>query len=209
MDRVRIKICGITRVDDALAAARLGVDAIGLVFYTGSPRAVTPAQAAAIVHALPPLVTTVGLFVDADEAEVRAVLQQVPIDLLQFHGQEVPGYCDGFSRPYIKVLRMQAGLDVAAEADRYPHARGLLLDTYQADVAGGTGQVFDWSTVPSGLKKPIILAGGLTADNVAAAITAVKPWAVDVSGGVESAPGIKDSDRMAEFVKAVNNSPEC
>jgi len=208
MDRVRIKICGITRVDDALAAARLGVDAIGLVFYAGSPRAVTPAQAAAIVRALPPLVTTVGLFVDADEAEVMTVLQQVPIDLLQFHGHEDPEYCDVFPRPYIKALRMKTGLDVVAEADRYHGARGLLLDTYQAEVAGGTGRVFDWTTVPAGLKRPIILAGGLTADNVAAGISRLKPWAVDVSGGVEAAPGIKDSNRMGAFVTAVNNSLE-
>ena len=204
MSHIRIKICGITRVEDALAAARLGADAIGLVFYAPSPRAVAVDQAAAIVRALPPFVTTVGLFVNAGDAEVNAVLQRVPIDLLQFHGDESPDDCAGFPRPYIKALRMRAGLDLVAEMARFKSAQGILLDTYQPDAPGGTGQIFDWSDVPAGLKQPIILAGGLTPDNVAAAIDSVHPWAVDVSGGVESGKGIKDSGKMAAFVKAVN-----
>jgi phosphoribosylanthranilate isomerase len=208
MNRVRIKICGITRADDALQASQLGVDAIGLVFYGPSPRAVTAEQAAAIIRGLPPFVSTVGLFVDADTAEVNAVLQQVPLGLLQFHGDESPEFCQGFSRPYIKALRMKPGLDLVMQAERYQQAQGLLLDSFEPGIPGGTGQVFDWSNVPAGLKKPIILAGGLSADNVAAAIRTVQPWAVDVSGGVESAKGIKDSGKMAAFVKAVNNSTE-
>jgi len=204
MNPVRIKICGITRPEDGLAAARLGVDALGLVFYASSPRAVTTPQAAAIVQALPPFVTTVGLFVDATAAEVHQVLDQVPLDVLQFHGDEAPADCGRFGRPYIKAVRMQAGVNLSAVIADYPDAQGILLDTYVAGVHGGTGERFNWMDVPGGLKKPIILAGGLTPDNVAGAIDIVHPWAVDVSGGVEAARGIKDADRMAAFVKAVN-----
>jgi phosphoribosylanthranilate isomerase len=203
MNPVRIKICGITRTEDALAAARLGVDAIGLVFYAPSPRAVTIEQAAAIVRALPPFVTAVGLFVNAGVDEVQAVLQQVQLDLLQFHGDESGDYCRQFQQPYIKVLRMNPALDIVRASEMFGDARGILLDSYVAGVHGGTGQAFDWTDVPAGLKKPIILAGGLTPDNVATAIETVRPWAVDVSGGVESAKGIKDSDKMAAFVEAV------
>jgi len=205
MNPVRIKICGITRVEDALAAAQLGVDAIGLVFYAPSPRAVTVEQALSIVRALPPFVTTVGLFVNASVAELQSVLQQVPLDLLQFHGEESADYCGQFGRPYIKALRMKPGVDMAEISAVYGDAQGILLDSYVAGAHGGTGETFDWSDVPDGLKKPIILAGGLTPNNVATAIGVVQPWAVDVSGGVEAAKGIKDSDQMAAFCKAVNN----
>lgn len=202
MSAVRSKICGITRVEDALAAAAAGADAIGLVFYARSPRAVSVAQARQIIAALPPFVTTVGLFVDAGREELRQILAQVPLDLLQFHGDESAEQCEGHGRPYIKALRVKAGDDVAAQVARYPGAAGVLLDTFVEGVPGGTGLAFDWSLVPSGLSKPVILAGGLTPENVAAAIARVRPYAVDVSGGVESAKGIKDADKVRAFIRA-------
>ncbi len=203
--RVRVKICGITRCEDALAAVRLGADAIGLVFYASSPRAVTLAQAQEIVRALPPFVTVVGLFVDAPPEEIRAVLDGVRIDLLQFHGDETPGDCSGYGKPYIKAVRMQEGVDVAEITHRYADASGLLLDSYRAGVAGGTGETFDWARVPPDVDKPIILAGGLTPENVADAIVQVRPYAVDVSGGVESAKGIKDAGKIAAFMRGVKS----
>lgn len=202
MSAVRSKICGITRVEDALAAAAAGADAIGLVFYARSPRAVSVAQARQIIAALPPFVTTVGLFVDAGREELRQILAQVPLDLLQFHGDESAEQCEGHGRPYIKALRVKAGDDVAAQVARYPGVAGVLLDTFVEGVPGGTGLAFDWSLVPSGLSKPVILAGGLTPENVAAAIARVRPYAVDVSGGVESAKGIKDADKVRAFIRA-------
>lgn len=206
MQAVRIKICGITRVEDALAAADLGADAIGLVFYERSPRRVTVEQAADIVAALPPFITTVGLFVDAAIDEVERVLAQVPLDLLQFHGDEPAVYCQGFARPYIKVMRMRPGLVLAQAVREYASARGILLDTYVEAVPGGTGQTFAWSAVPDDVKMPIILAGGLNAVNVAEAIAMVRPWAVDVSSGVEAARGVKDPALMAAFVEAVRGA---
>jgi len=206
--RIRIKICGITRVEDALAAAELGVDAIGLVFYAPSPRAVSVEQAVSIVQALPPFVTTVGLFVNAPVDEVNNVLQQVPLDLLQFHGDESAEYCAQYQRPYIKALRMNPDVDITLAGAAYTNTQGILLDSYVAGTHGGTGQSFDWTNVPVGLKKPIILAGGLSPDNVATAIAAVQPWAVDVSGGVESGKGVKDAGKMAAFCEAVL-SAEC
>jgi phosphoribosylanthranilate isomerase len=203
--RTRVKICGITRPEDGSEAARLGADAIGLVFYAPSPRAVTVAQAQAVCAALPPFVSVVGLFVDAPAAEVLEVLQAVPLDVLQFHGDEAPAYCAAFGRPYLKALRMRDGLDVAAEARRYAEAQGLLLDTYVAGTAGGTGEAFDWRRVPQGLEQPLILAGGLTPDNVAAAITIARPYGVDVSGGVEQAKGIKSAAKMAAFMRGVES----
>jgi phosphoribosylanthranilate isomerase len=200
--RPRIKICGITRLDDALDAAYLGADALGLVFYAPSPRAVSVAQARAISAVLPPFITLVGLFVDAPAAEVEAICAQVPLDLLQFHGEESPAYCAAFHRPYIKAVRMKPGLDLAATAARYDSARALLLDTYVAGTPGGTGTVFDWTQVPSALSKPLIVAGGLDAANVGDAIAALQPWAVDVSGGVETAKGIKNHAKMAAFIAA-------
>lgn len=203
--RTRVKICGITRAQDAVEAARLGADAIGLVFYAPSPRAVNIAQAEAICAALPPFVTAVGLFVNADEAQVRAVLDAVPLGLLQFHGDERPTECDRYGRPYLKALRMAPDLDVAAAARPYESATGILLDAWQPDVPGGTGQRFDWTRIPA-LDKPLVLAGGLTPDNVAEAIHTVRPWAVDVSGGVEADKGIKDPARMAAFIQQVTRS---
>ena len=201
--RTRIKICGFTRPDDAREAARLGVDAIGLVFYAPSPRAVEVTQARAIVAALPPFVTSVGLFVDAPADEVRAVLEAVPLDLLQFHGDEPPAYCAQFGRPWLKAIRMREGVDLYREAERYREAAGLLLDAYRPGTPGGTGEAFEWERVPRDLDLPVVLAGGLDPDNVAQAIATVRPWAVDLSGGVESAKGIKDAARMAALVAAV------
>lgn len=203
MALVRSKICGITRLEDALAAVEAGADAIGFVFYAKSPRAVTAEQARAIIAALPPFVTTVGLFVDMPRAELNALLAQVPLDLLQFHGDEGPADCDGFSRPYIKALRVQAGDDVSAMIARYPAASGILLDTFVAGVPGGTGEAFDWSLVPRQSSKPIILAGGLTSENVRDAIEQVQPYAVDVSGGVEQSKGIKSAEKVHAFIEAV------
>lgn len=185
-----------------MAAVACGADAIGLVFYANSARAVTVGQAAEIVACLPPFVNAVGLFVDADAAEVRSVLNTVRLDLMQFHGDESPVYCDSFNIPYIKAVRVRPGLNLVEYAARYGTARGLLLDAYVEGVAGGTGERFDWSLIPADLPKPVILAGGLNADNVADAIRQVRPYAVDVSGGVEREKGIKDAARMAAFMQA-------
>ncbi|MDH1683413.1 phosphoribosylanthranilate isomerase [Pseudomonas chengduensis] len=203
---VRSKICGITRIEDALAAVAAGADAIGLVFYGKSPRAVGVEQAAAIVQALPPFVTTVGLFVDMPRDQLQQLLQRLPLDLLQFHGDESPADCEGHGRPYIKALRVRPGEDVAAAMAPYSGARGILLDTFVEGVPGGTGASFDWSLVPENAAKPIILAGGLDADNVAAAIRQVRPYAVDVSGGVEASKGIKDAGKIHAFVQAVRDA---
>lgn len=206
MSAVRSKICGITRIEDALAAAEAGADAIGLVFYAKSPRAVTAVQAREIVAALPPFVTTVGLFVNASRCELNEILEVVPLDLLQFHGDETPADCEGYHRPWIKALRVRPGDDLEAACKLYHGARGILLDTFVAGVPGGTGEAFDWSLVPEHLSKPIILAGGLSARNVSEAIAQVRPYAVDVSGGVEAAKGIKDHDRIMAFMAAVKGA---
>jgi phosphoribosylanthranilate isomerase len=203
---VRSKICGITRIEDALAAVEAGADAIGLVFYGKSPRAVSIEQAAAILQALPPFVTSVGLFVDMPRDELQQLLQRLPLDLLQFHGDESPADCEGHGRPYIKALRVRPGEDLAAAMAPYAGAQGILLDTFVEGVPGGTGASFDWSLVPEDAAKPIILAGGLDADNVAAAIRQVRPHAVDVSGGVEASKGIKDADKIRAFVRAVRDA---
>ncbi|QZI68754.1 phosphoribosylanthranilate isomerase [Pseudomonas protegens] len=208
MSAVRSKICGITRIEDALAAVAAGADAIGLVFYAKSPRAVSVQQARAIIAALPPFVTTVGLFVNASRCELGEILDAVPLDLLQFHGDESAADCEGYHRPYIKALRVKAGDDVAAACLAYPRASGILLDTYVEGVPGGTGEAFDWSLVPQGLSKAIILAGGLSAQNVAEAIARVRPYAVDVSGGVEQSKGIKDPAKIQAFMQAVRRSNE-
>jgi len=204
--RTRVKICGITRSEDAAAAAALGADAIGLVFYDGSPRRVEIGRAAEIAADLPLFVQAVGLFVDAGAAEIAAVLGQVRVDILQFHGDEPPADCRRFGLPYIKAVRMRPGIDVRAEAERYHDARALLLDAYRPGVAGGTGMTFPWSEVPARPGVHILLAGGLTPDNVAQAIRAVRPYGVDVSGGVEAAKGIKDAARMAAFFEAVRRA---
>ncbi|EKT4484970.1 phosphoribosylanthranilate isomerase [Pseudomonas putida] len=206
MSNVRSKICGITRIEDALAAAEAGADAIGFVFYAKSPRAVDVRQARAIIAELPPFVTTVGLFVNASRCELNEILEVVPLDLLQFHGDETPQDCEGYHRPWIKALRVRPGDDLEAACRLYAGARGILLDTYVAGVPGGTGEAFDWSLVPAHLSKPIILAGGLSADNVGQAIAQVRPYAVDVSGGVEQAKGIKDAAKIEAFMQAVKQA---
>ncbi len=206
MSAVRSKICGITRIEDALAAAEAGADAIGLEFYPKSPRAVTVLQARAIIAALPPFITTVGLFVNASRCELNETLDAVALDMLQFHGDETPEECDGYHRPYIKALRVKAGDDIAGVCRTYRNARGVLLDTYVEGVPGGTGETFDWALIPDDLDKPVILAGGLTSANVAQAIAQVRPYAVDVSGGVEKSKGIKDREKIRAFMSAVHGT---
>ncbi len=203
--RTRVKICGITRPVDALSAAEAGADAVGLVFAESSPRNVSLDQARAICAALPPFVTVVGLFVDAPAERIHAVLGQVPLDLLQFHGHETPEQCRTYGRPYIKAIHVRASGDpgIQAQAQRYGDAAGFLLDTYSPAAAGGTGQVFDWSCVPRDVGRPLILAGGLTPENVAAAIKQVRPYAVDVSSGVEQNKGVKDAAKIAAFLRSV------
>lgn len=201
--RTRIKVCGITQATDAEIAARAGADAIGFVFYRQSPRFIEPSRAAAITAGLPPFVTTVGLFVDATSDWIETVLEQVAIDCLQFHGDESPASCRAHGRPYIKAVRMRPGIDLAAVAETHHEARGLLLDSYRPGTPGGTGTCFDWAEVPEAIGMPIILAGGLDVGNVTTAIGCVRPWAVDVSSGVEHAPGCKDPARIASFVAAV------
>ncbi|MBV0931917.1 phosphoribosylanthranilate isomerase [Marinobacterium weihaiense] len=202
----RAKICGITCVDDAMAAIKAGAHALGFVFYEPSPRYVSPEVVADIIAELPPFVTTVGLFVNAEREQVAAVIARTGIDLLQFHGDESEDYCRGFSRSYIKALRMRPGTDVLATAAHYGSARSILLDAYRPGVPGGTGEVFDWALIPPELAPRLILAGGLEPTNVAAAIRQVKPYAVDVSGGVEMAPGRKDYARISAFMAAVQQS---
>jgi phosphoribosylanthranilate isomerase len=206
MTRTRIKICGITRLEDALSAIALGADALGFVFYPPSPRYVSPVQAAAIVAQLPPFVTTVGLFVDASAQEIAAILAQVPLSLLQFHGDESAEACLAYKMPFIKAVRVQAGLDLVQYALRYSAAQGLLLDAFVAGVPGGTGQAFDWRLIPSDLSLPVILAGGLIPDNVAEAVQKVQPYAVDVSGGVEASKGVKDYAKMQTFIQEVTHA---
>lgn len=216
---VRVKICGITRMEDLHAACNAGADALGFVFYANSPRNLEMARAAELVQAMPPFVQSVGLFVNADPAFVRQVLNAVPLDLLQFHGDETsqkfhgdetsqngrndetPEYCRQFDRPYLKAIRVKPGIDLLKYAADFADARALLLDAYVAGVPGGTGERFDWSLIPVNLPKQIVLSGGLNPDNVAEAVNTVQPWAVDVSSGVEAAPGIKDAVKMAAFIE--------
>jgi phosphoribosylanthranilate isomerase len=201
-----VKICGITRPEDALAAARAGAHAIGLVFYARSPRHVTPARAAEIIRVLPPFVTTVGLLVDATAEEVRAALAEAPVGLLQFHGDEMPEFCRQFRRPYVKAVRVKPGVDLLQYAQDYHDAKALLLDNYVEGLHGGSGVAFDWSLIPRGLPLPVILSGGLTPENVTEAVRRVRPSAVDVSSGVESAKGVKDAQKIAAFIKGVRNA---
>lgn len=203
MSRVRVKICGITSTEDAKAAVEAGAEALGLVFYAASPRAVVIEQARAIAFAAGPFAVVTGLFVDADPEFVSAVLKQVPLQLLQFHGDETPAYCESFSRPYMKAIRMRPELDVIAAIAEYPSAAGILLDAYRPGVPGGTGETFDWMRVPQQSTKPLVLAGGLTSANVAEAIRATQVYGVDVSGGVESAPGKKDHGKITSFINNV------
>jgi phosphoribosylanthranilate isomerase len=202
----RIKICGITRVQDVQAVANCGADALGLVLYEKSPRQVSLQQAQQLAAAVPPFVTVVGLFVNPTAETVRDMLRQVPLDVLQFHGEEEPGFCTQFGRPYLKAVRVKAGVDLVQCAARYAGAQGLLLDAYVEGTPGGTGESFDWGLIPHGLPLPVILSGGLHAGNVAEAIRRVRPYAVDVSSGVESSKGIKDAAKIAAFIKEVKQS---
>ncbi len=204
--RTRVKICGITRVEDGVAAAQAGADAIGLVFYPPSPRYVELSRAQEICRALPPFVSVVALLVNASRAQVETVLQAVPVDLLQFHGSEQAAGCSGFGRPYIKAIGMQPGLDLEAVMQSHPEASGFLLDTWQPDTHGGGGIAFDWSQVPAAAGRPLILAGGLTADTVAEAVRRTRPWAVDTSSGVEVEKGIKSAQKIQAFIRGVERS---
>jgi len=201
--RTRVKICGITRTEDALVAAGLGVDAIGLVFYKKSPRHIDAEQAKAIVTALPPFVTTVGLFMDARPDDIAAVVKLVKLDCLQFHGDECPADCGQYGLPYIKAVAMQDGIDYALYTASYPDAAGFLLDSHRRGQAGGTGKTFDWAQIPKKQDRPLILAGGLTPENVAEAISQVQPYGIDLSSGVESSPGVKDAAKIQNLMKEV------
>lgn len=201
----RIKICGLTRTEDVIAAVAAGADAIGLVFYEKSPRYVTAQLAHDLAQLIPPFVTLTGLFVNADPADVEQILSRVPLNLLQFHGDENEAYCRQFNRPYLKALRVQPGMDLLQCAALFPSAQAVLLDAFCA-AYGGSGKVFDWQLIPPSLGKPMVLSGGLNADNVAQAIARVHPDALDVSSGVEIAKGIKDAQKMRCFVAAVNNA---
>ena len=197
---VRVKICGITRLQDLHDACNAGADALGFVFYEPSPRHVTIESAAALVRELPPFVQSVGLFVNADPAQIASVLARVPLDLLQFHGDEAEPECARHGRPYIKAIRVNPHTDLLKCAADFETARGLLLDAFVPGVPGGTGERFDWRLIPASLPRPIILSGGLGPDNVAEAVRRVRPWAVDVSSGVEAARGVKDAHKMAQFI---------
>lgn len=202
MSRVRIKFCGITNAEDALAAVECGVDALGFVFYAPSPRAVGVEQAAAIVRQLPPFVATVGLFVNACESVVATTVDAVGLDYVQFHGDETAAFCALSPRPWIKAIRIGAETDIMAAAAAYPQASALLLDTLDPHVYGGSGRAFDWQRIPE-LAQPVILAGGLNAANVATAISTARPYAVDVSGGIELEKGKKDINKMMQFTTEV------
>lgn len=204
--RTRVKICGITRAEDAQAAVAAGADAIGFVFDPNSPRAVSSEQARAITATLPPFVSVVGVFVDAAPERIRDVLSRVSLSLLQFHGVETPEECGAYGRAYLKAIRMRDDVVLDVEERRFAQATGLLLDTFVPDLAGGSGQAFDWSRVPARRSKPIVLSGGLTPGNVRTAIQHVRPEAVDVSSGVEVSKGIKDPNKIAAFVKAVQEA---
>jgi phosphoribosylanthranilate isomerase len=220
MKRTRVKICGITRVADGLAASDAGADAIGLNFWSGTPRFVEIGRAREIADALPPFVTKVGLFVDPAAAEVDAILAAVALDVLQFHGTEPPALCRASGRPYLKAIHMKDGVDLLEYAALYEDAAGLLFDSYwPGDLPGGTGRAFDWSrlsqAVQAKLPAPVILSGGLDADNVGDAIRAVRPWAVDASSGVEergpdgkARRGLKDAARIAAFIEGVRNADD-
>ncbi|HSJ98345.1 MAG TPA: phosphoribosylanthranilate isomerase [Myxococcota bacterium] len=201
--RTRIKICGIREPAHARLAAEAGADAIGLVFYPTSPRHVTTQQAAAIAAALPPFVAAVGLFVNETAEGVERVLAQVPLDLLQFHGDEAPEFCERFGRPYVRAVRMEQGTDLVEYAGRFPRAKALLLDAHVPGEPGGTGRTFDWTVIPRDLPVPLILSGGLDPGNVGRAVREVRPWAVDVSSGVESGRGSKDPRKIVDFIRSV------
>ena len=202
-ERTRIKICGIREPDHARIAAEAGADAIGLVFYGDSPRHVDAVRAARIARQLPPYVMAVGLFVNSGADEVRLILEEVPLELLQFQGDEPPEFCARFGIPYVRAVRMAPGVDLLECSRRFAGARALLLDAHVPGEAGGTGAAFDWTRIPRDLPIPVILSGGLTPGNVARAVREVKPWAVDVASGVESTRGTKDPAKIVEFIRSV------
>jgi phosphoribosylanthranilate isomerase len=201
--RTRIKICGLREPAHARLAAESGADAIGLVFYPPSPRYVKPEEAAKVAAALPPYVQAVGLFVNEKEAAIRSILERVPIDLLQFQGDETPEFCAAFGKPFVRAVRMEEGVDLVEYAHRFTSARALLLDAHVAGEKGGTGTTFDWARVPREAPLPLILSGGLTAANVGRAVREVRPWAVDVSSGVERSRGVKDPALIVDFIRSV------
>jgi phosphoribosylanthranilate isomerase len=202
-ERTRIKICGIREALHGCVAADAGADAVGLVFYRESPRYVTPGAAATVTAMLPPFVTSVGLFVDASEGKVRDTLATVRLDMLQFHGDEKPEFCASFGLPYLRAVRMEEGTNLLEWAGRFSSARALLVDAHVPGTPGGTGRTFDWAAIPRDLPIPLILSGGLDAENVGRAIRAVRPWAVDVSSGVEAARGAKDTRKIVDFIRSV------
>jgi phosphoribosylanthranilate isomerase len=202
--RTRVKICGITRVEDGAAACAAGADAIGLVFYPPSPRAVDIETAIIIRRALPPFVTVVGLFVNAGEETVAETARRVHLDLLQFHGHETRAQCEEFDMPYMKAIHVNDDVDLGEASRHYAGAKALVLDTHDDKLWGGSGRTFDWDVVPADMGLPVVLAGGLTPANVAEAVLRLRPYGVDVSGGVEQAPGIKDAARIAKFIQEVS-----
>jgi phosphoribosylanthranilate isomerase len=197
----RVKFCGLTHPSDVSCAVGLGADALGFVFYPPSPRALTVDQAIGLVHQVPAFITRVGLFVDATADVIRETFDRTRLNLVQYHGEETPEFCDRLGLPYIRAIRVRPEIDVAHEMSRYEAASGFLLDAYKPGVPGGTGESFDWGLIPK-TDRPVILAGGLTPENAMDAIQAVAPWALDVSGGIESEPGRKDPDKMARFIAA-------
>lgn len=201
-----VKICGITRLEDGLAAAHAGAHAVGFVFHPASPRLVATSRAREVIEKLPPFVTTVGLFVNPEPAAVREVLREVPLQMLQFHGDEPPELCASFGLPYLKACRVAPGTDLLQYAALYRRAKGLLVDAFVDGTHGGTGRSFDWSLIPRNLPLPVVLAGGLTPVNVGEAIRAVRPWAVDVSSGVERDKGIKDAAKIAAFMRGARDA---
>ena len=211
MTQPRVKMCGLRQASDAVFAAQAGVDAIGLVFYPPSPRSVDTPTATKIAHALPPFVSCVGLFVDASAAQIDDILQEVPLSLLQFHGDESPEFCNQFQLPWIKAVRMRPNIDLHEQRQHYSRAQGLLLDAYKAGVPGGTGDQFDWHRIPADIAQDVVLAGGIDCHNVQQAIRQVNPWAIDVSGGVESHKGVKDRAKIMAFMNQAKpyllNSP--
>ncbi|AKX56276.1 N-(5'-phosphoribosyl)anthranilate isomerase [Thiopseudomonas alkaliphila] len=208
MSLMRVKICGITRLEDALCAIEAGADALGFVFYEPSPRYISAEQAASIIAQLPPFVTCVGLFVNTPIAQVKSLALQIGLDLIQFHGDETAAACDGVGLPYIRALRMQPGQAIAQIAESYQKARAILLDAWVPGIPGGTGETFDWAAIPP-LTKPLILAGGLTVDNVVQAVLQVRPYAVDVSGGVELRSGVKDQSKLKLFIQRAKAADVC
>lgn len=206
MFRTRVKICGITRVEDALLAAQLGADAIGFILDPQSPRFVSRETVAAITAILPPFITTVGVVVDLSSDEMKNLVSLLNLDLLQFHGTETPEYCGSFGIPYIKAIHVQAGTDIERQANLYPDSQGILLDAYNPTQKGGTGIAFDWNFIPQLMDHALILAGGLNSNNVADAINKIRPYAVDVSSGVEISPGIKNPEKMAAFIAEVRRA---